>query len=297
MKRIVLISIIILTTSLTAIGQDTIYSIAYYWPQPVSYFEDRDTENYFYFDTTQTNNIWQIGTPSKAIFDSAYSKPLALLTDTINNYPDNTQSSFEFVIRTDDHTSISFWHRFDTDLHKDGGIIEVSTDGGLSWINVVKDTINDFSFINFYSSSDTIISNNNEEGFTGSSGGWIKSTIYKSGGMEYYRFRFTFSSDSVNNGSDGWMIDNFEFLCIGTGIEETWLSDQINIYPNPTTDKFSIIVSDKLKLYYIKIYDNIGHVNYKGTKSNIDFTGWTRGLYFVEVVTDQGSVIKKILKN
>jgi len=31
-----------------------------------------------------SNNIWQIGIPCKIFFNSAYSEPLAILTDTIN---------------------------------------------------------------------------------------------------------------------------------------------------------------------------------------------------------------------
>ena len=45
-------------------------------------------------DTSNAGNIWQIGQPDKAIFDSAFSAPNAIVTDTVNYYPINDSSSF-----------------------------------------------------------------------------------------------------------------------------------------------------------------------------------------------------------
>src|SRR5204863_2124304 len=103
--------------------EDTIYSIAYYQTQ-YRFFDlnDRDTGKYFFIDTTQAGNIWQIGTPSKTVFGSAYSTPLALITDSANAYPANNQSSFTVTIYTDDETFFSFWHRIDADSLNDGGV-------------------------------------------------------------------------------------------------------------------------------------------------------------------------------
>ena len=122
---------------LNSMCQDTIFSTAYNFDQPKSYFEDRDASNYFYFPTSNSANIWQIGTPSKIILNSAYSPSLALITDSINPYPINNSSTFELLIRTDDYTEISFWHRLNTDTLTDGGVIEISTDFGNSWQNVI----------------------------------------------------------------------------------------------------------------------------------------------------------------
>ncbi|PCH99335.1 MAG: hypothetical protein COB85_00080 [Bacteroidetes bacterium] len=298
MNRLLLISAIILATNLTIYGQDTIYSIAYYFPQPVSNFEDRDTANYFYFDTTQTNNIWQIGTPSKTVFNSAYSNPLALVTDTLTAYPTGNKSTFEFVLYSDDQTSIEFWHRFDTDSLKDGGIIEASMDGGLNWTNIVlfPDTVGTFFGTNLYSQLDTIESINYEPGFTGNSDGWIKSTISTQGNMNYIRFRFTFSSDTINNNRDGWMIDNFIFSCFGTGIEDTELNSKIILYPNPVTDQLLISIDDDLKLNWIKVFDSSGQIVSKASKTTFDTNSWTSGLYLIEISTEQGSLKKKFIK-
>src|ERR1041384_4098256 len=68
------------------------------------YFDGADTSAtnsiIIMLDTSSTN-IWQIGRPQKIIFDSAATFPNALVTDTINNYPDSNVSRFTFKIVPD----------------------------------------------------------------------------------------------------------------------------------------------------------------------------------------------------
>ena len=48
-----------------------------------------------YIDTVNYHhNIWQIGTPTKTIFNSVYSMPRAIVTDTLNPYLANDTSVF-----------------------------------------------------------------------------------------------------------------------------------------------------------------------------------------------------------
>lgn len=277
-------------------GQDTIYSIAYNHPQPVSNFEDRDTANYFYIDTTQPNNLWQIGIPSKTIFNSAYSAPLALVTDTLNAYPIGNMSFFEFVVYTDDYTEISFWHRFNTDSLADGGVIEVSTDGSSTWMNIIDalqmEPWRFTSLNNFYSSSNTIASNGNKPGFTGNSE-WIKSTIVGRG-LLFVRFRFTFTSDSTNTNKDGWMLDGFDFTCIGTGINEIGLNSPIRISPNPTSNFISINTDNSLRIELVAIKDFVGKTVLTTDKTSIDLSSFAPGLYFIEIRTDKESYVGRV---
>jgi hypothetical protein len=289
MKKYLLISFCILTI-VKAFGQDTINSRAYQTHQPVSTFEDRDTANYFHVDITQTNNLWRIGTPSKTTFNSAYSVPYALITDTLNTYSNGNISSFEFVIRTDDATFISFWHRFNTDTLADGGVIEVSTDGGASWTNIINAV--QFTLTNFYSNANTISSNSNKPGFTGNSG-WVKSTIYGSA-LNFVRFRFTFTSDNTNTNKDGWMIDSFDFTCLGTGINEIGLNSPFHSFPNPTSNFISIRSDNSLKIKTIAIKDILGKTILTTDKTTIDFSQFDSGLYFMEIMTDKGKYIERV---
>jgi len=291
MKKLGLL-FLLLIGHLYSFSQDTIYTIAYWPNQPVSYFEDRDSSNYFYFDSLQFDNLWQIGTPVKGTFNSSYSAPLALVTDTVSTYPNNNISSFEFVVRSDDATNIMFWHQYDTDSLSDGCVIEVSFDGGTSWMNII-DT-NRFSLFNFYSSASLISSNNNKAGFTGHSG-WVQSTI-SSQYLKFVRFKFTFSSDGVNTGKDGWMIDDFIFECFGTGIIELDENSPVKLYPNPSTDFVQIGIKDGQRLLYSVISDLTGKIILKSDNSKLDVSFLSSGIYIVEILTDQRKYVSRIVK-
>ena len=67
------------------------------------------------------NNIWQIGVPQKTFFNSSYSLPNAIVTDTLNNYPINNYSYFDLYIGEFNfpyyYSQMCFEmkHKFDTD--------------------------------------------------------------------------------------------------------------------------------------------------------------------------------------
>ncbi len=290
-KQLLLLFNILLTTSIYA--QDTIYSIAFSTTAYRNfYFEDRDTGNYFHFNS-QANNIWQIGTPSKTVFNSAYSPALTLVTDTLNPYPVNNQSSFEIVISTDDFTVISFWHRFDTDSYADGGVIEVSTDGGANWENALGSPLF-YSLNNFYSSSDTIASNNNKPGFTGNSN-WMQSTMVTYG-LYFVRIRFTFTSDNSNTSKDGWMVDDFSVTCFATGINEVATNTPFHISPNPTSN-FLNIRSDYAKTFKTAVVRDIsGKTILTTDETTIDVTNLDAGVYIVEIKTADENFVTRIVR-
>jgi hypothetical protein len=82
--------------------------------------------------------------------------------------------------------------------------------------------------------------------------------------------------------------------------QESALSNQINVFPNPTQSQINI-ESDRLRLMEVTIYNSIGeivqHDELTVKKYNSDITNWPKGLYQV-VVRDESSLIQtfKILK-
>ena len=83
-------------------------------------------------DTANVNNVWQIGAPTKTFFDSAYSAPNAIVTDTFNFYSDTNHSVFTLKVYDPSwgffgpSIEVGYRHKFDTDSLQDGGYIEVS---------------------------------------------------------------------------------------------------------------------------------------------------------------------------
>ena len=84
MKKIITILICLVATSNLAFCQQSIY---------FNFDQDTNYKKYFYIDSGNVNNIWQIGKPQKSVFNAAHSAPNALLTDTVNHYPVNDTSS------------------------------------------------------------------------------------------------------------------------------------------------------------------------------------------------------------
>lgn len=268
-------------------------------------------------DTTNKNNIWQIGKPSKTIFDSASSLPNAIVTDTINYYPVNNHSSFQIgFVLYGSHPAIGFKHKFDTDKYSDGGYVEVSFDTGTTWI-LLSDTTNErwrwqypsrvsvpygMFTTNFYSASDDILYNG-KPGFNGSQSQWIYSTIefpcmaVKKSFSCYVRF--TFISDSIQTNKEGWMIDDIfiGYSGICSGIAESKEEEAlISIAPNPFSFTTTLTIDyNYLEIAKLTIVDMLGRQvmqidNINNNTINLEKGALTQGMYFYQL-TDKDKLI------
>ena len=219
-------------------------------------------------DTSLAGNIWQIGRPQKIIFDSAYSAPNAIVTDTLNPYLVNNRSSFIITVRDSmvltqwpiAFLEVQFMHKYDTDTLHDGCYIELSTDG-LLWQNIIYSPYYYLGFNNMYTSNDTIAGGTHA--FSGTSSGWQMIDFYLApctfpSALDSMMLRFTFQSDSINNNNEGWMIDNISLATnICEGVEEYNSTSQIILSPNPATNEIRI-QSTKFNVDGVEIYDVLG---------------------------------------
>jgi hypothetical protein len=228
---------------------------------------------------TSSSNIWEIGTPSKTIFDSAYSVTNALITDSLNYYPINNHSSF-ILIPTDNNGDVStdnmyleFNYKIDSDTLLDGGYIEVSYDYGQSWYNVIDEyQYNPFSLMffetNLYQDYDTLY--NGETGISGSTSEWKKGYIkwiwsapIKSYTIDTLMIRFNFISDSIDNNKEGWMIDDltvsYEYL---SSINSNNQNVKFKAYPSPAQNFINIELTEirNFENVSIQLIDNLGKV-------------------------------------
>ncbi len=229
--------IVFLSISLNSSGQYT----------PLTF--NFDTIEKVYIDTSINGNIWQIGRPQKTIFNSAFNGQRAILTDTINFYPNNNLS--EFIIKTPTYMSnwggIEFYfrHKFDTDTLIDGGTIEVSYDG-INWENILTSPAL-FIRNNSFSMNDTV-SSLNEPGFSGQSKNWKEvHYFWNYPPTDTIRVKFKFASDNTDNNREGWMIDSLYFeYNLGIGIAENNFSlDNFVLYPNPSADNSTLLFNNK----------------------------------------------------
>lgn len=251
MKRLCILSIlvIIMKASIAQFGLTTIN------------FEDTSTLIYLSIDaTTNSNNIWQIGRPNKALFSSSYSLSNAIITDTVNYYPINDTSSFTIYHLANNgftfpHTArLHFSYKVDTDTLNDFGMIEFSPDNGMNWINLLHDSVN-FPGGNY----DMI--------FTGKTNNWqsfemnlgLYGAIYNIQNEDTVLYRFTFVSDNVQTNKEGWIIDDIIIDDYAENIGEKVINNCIlQVFPNPTWNTIKFKIDNKFIPCQIFIYDITG---------------------------------------
>jgi hypothetical protein len=236
------------------------------------YFQEYDSEKFSLEDSTDIINQWQIGNPSKVNFNTAYSLPNSLITDTINSLlPNDTSVIYIKHYRYEQpfHVFVlQFMYKLDGDS-TDIGIIEISPDGGNNWINVLTEDVNYDMY--WYDTKPTL---------TGSTIGWQSFSLdmmsWASGWGDYpinftsdiVLFKFTYITDTILTEKDGWIIDNLYIDDYYEGINEIKDNDLISIFPNPASNELNILKKNYNNKSIIQIFDLSGRIIYE----NKDFS-------------------------
>jgi hypothetical protein len=268
------------------------------------YFDGADTSAYnslFIELDTNANNIWQIGSPQKTIFNSAATVPNVIVTDTLNYYPSNNQSVFTFKVPLQIFgfgiLALQWKQKLNMDADSDGGIIEFSKDSGNTWENV----FNNPYVYNFYGydavNADTL--NTGEYTFSGTDSSWKDIWLcydlsWASFGNDTLLVRFTFKSDSVNTNKEGWVIDNFmSHITFIHTVKEVTQTEYLNVYPNPASTVVHI-EAEKQKDFHI--IEKMELINSKGevvdrwfncpTKFWFKTNKYADGVYLLKIKTN-----------
>jgi hypothetical protein len=264
------------------------------------------------------DNIWQRGRPQKPFFDSAYSLPYAMVTDTINPYRNSVDSYFDLILPVWQYyyfgIIVGFKHKFQTDTLVDGGYIEDSYDKGQTWVNVLDDqfvhNVPIFASENLYTTQNSL--QGGHYGFSGNSGGWIYTRIQwvwtfpvKDSPPDTLMLRFHFISDSIQTNKDGWMIDNLliSYADEGSGIDETAEPKvKIDILPNPAEDFTTVEFNPSMQNPVTMILTNsLGNTvrkeeNIFGNKMELSRDGLNSGVYFAQFYSGKSFLgVKKVV--
>ena len=73
---------------------------------------------------------------------------------------------------------------------------------------------------------------------------------------------------------------------------------KLSIHPNPTNSLINIYVNDTISIQSVSIYNSIGTLVFE-TSSNlkkINIENFTHGVYLLKIDTNEGSIVKKIIK-
>ena len=254
-------------------------------------------------DTSFTGNIWQVGAVQKQGFDTAHSGTNALQTDTVNNYPVGNESAAivyfdsSFASMTDNITSLSFWHFYDSDTLNDSCIIQMTLDSGKTWLPVNSSGSTPSWWWIVYEGSLNDYGNSFHSGniwWSGRSSGWKQEAfcLVFPGikGMPIprtYGFRFLFHADSVETNKPGWMIDNIQFMghFSTPGIKDAPSAASLRLYPNP--NRLGIFTVDYPSSYVtgsVDIFNSLGQrVQSQKLSKTIDLSNLPPGIYHYSI--------------
>lgn len=275
------------------------------WGQIGIYYINLDDSlyiNHIIIDTVNyPNNKWQIGKPQKVVFDSAYSYPNAIVTDTSNPLPAKDTSVFYLRhLRLASWQKVyfyelGFWHKMNGDS-SDFGKIEIMPDTEGIWVDILDE---DSTYDIYWHST--------KPNLNGSTNGWkyVHATmtpwsIFSQGSpypvkwnADTILIRFTYITDSGSAPHDGWMIDQFDIWDWIEGINDVPNQSIISIMPNPVEDMLHIkrkITAAKNE--EIEVMNMMGEVVIKDRNfvgEEVDVSQLPSGVYLLHYNCDQGA--------
>ncbi len=234
-----------------------------------------------------------------------------------------------------DHTSLLFYHFYNTEKGFDGGLVEVSTDGTF-WETATQDQFSLNGYTGLIDYQTFVVPNLNA--FSGQSGGFIPTVLdltkYK--GKDVY-VRYRFGHDSLNVSPDrnqllGWVVDNVEYIqpefynsqvCLttsegdnectslfGKGVladsdkivdsKETNSKASVRIYPNPAQDKIAMRFEPEMGIERI-VFSNVNGQVLKSisvqteTFLSLDVKDLPKGVLIIEARGKSKSFIQKLI--
>lgn len=262
---------------------------------------------YTYFEGPSS---WEKGTPTQ--FPGAFSPPGAWMTGLDSNYSSRDSSSLftpVFVVDSGQAYEMTFMHQYATERLNDGGNIQVSTDGGLSWLTIGYANEKDWYNTDFVTGLELI-----NPGWTDTSSGWDSARYVMSFDTDdKVIFKFWFESD-WDIQDKGWAIDDFCFKMTNKKPEFVIGQEEFNqpvesiffshLAPNPANDITSIAFKlNEPKHIQVRVNNMMGQLiqefdsDYQRGTSKIDFDTqrWDSGVYNIQMIVDGQMVSRKLV--
>ena len=260
------------------------------------------------------DSLWQIGTPMYGPFQMALTPVNAIVTAPAAAYPAGAAASFTVRV-TDEQVQLypfvqlSWFQQLDTEAGVDGGLIEVSYDGGITYRNVFDDPDFQPAMVGQNDNIDTLF--DGRTGFTGSSG-WAYTAICwgQYGGTlpaldGDLLVRFTFQSDSSANMQAGWMLDNFFFENGIIGNTRTVDSNRrLRVRPNPAHDELTLALDGRLAdRTELRLLDGAGRLLHRETLPGRELQNYRvstaalpPGHYVLQLVNREEVITRSVVK-
>jgi len=271
---------------------DTFY---YYWGTYLA----MNLDSRLIIDTVSyKHNQWQIGKPNKKIFDSAYTLPNAIVTDTLLPCLPNDTSVFFLKLPYSGWPYswaldyLSFDYKLDIDSG-DIALVEASVDSGQTWTNILVDTS---IYWRTYPTPNLSVSTTQWDSVTIYTSPWpvLNDTIY---------VRFTFITSNDTTAREGWMIDHIVAQHFTEAVADLKDDNTFRLYPNPANGEVKVELTNTLNNgYRLTVLNAVGMcmLTDKIPKGNTSYMmqvrDWNKGVYFIELDDGKGSrAVKKLV--
>jgi hypothetical protein len=201
----------------------------------------------------------------------------------------------ELVTQTIDMTNapanaiLTFWKAYAEKSFTSFDTLEVlaSTDCGYNYTSIFKEWALTLATAPATTSS-----------FVPTSADWAQVTISLASYVGQKNLMLAFRN--INHGGNNLYIDDLNVTVVG--INEILAGANVNVYPNPTEGLFNVSATfANPETMQITVTDALGQTIYKSIPkttiselTTIDLRNKANGIYFVELTTDKGSVVKKV---
>lgn len=281
---------------------------------PVTHFNETVASPVISGSWTATSASATVWTTSTTFSNSAPNAFFAPDPVTSSDHQLATTAAYTILpASVSNYTTLSFWHRFNTEEGWDGGVVEISTDGGSTW----SDLGSKMTSGKYNGSLGGGSALANRQAYTGSISSFMKTTINLSSyASQSIKIRFRFASDdntAPTNG--GWYVDDIvlysepavsirgnlfnassvrqSFSDTLTRILQVAVCIPVSINTQPANanvcsgdnTSFSVLVNGTVPIYQWQVNTGSGFANvpaaapYSGSTSNVlTITGVTIGM-------------------
>ena len=127
-----------------------------------------------------------------------------------------------------------------------------------------------------------------------------KIALIENSGIDFYNARLRYALHLQNLGYEVYAIvpdDGFSEKIKSHGINVIEVSNNINIFPNPTNDNITVSVINHNGNIQTEVYDLIGHRLQTTNETTISLQDYARGIYLLKVAYGDRVEEVKVIKD
>lgn len=101
------------------------------------------------------------------------------------------------------------------------------------------------------------------------------------------------ASRNDGNGLDSGHVRVYDLSAVLSTESQSFSS--FSLYPNPTKHQFTIQLENNTELQAVRVYNNLGQLVLTSKESTVNISSFSAGSYVIEIATNQGKDLKKLI--